>query len=143
MVTEAGFAPYEYYDGGEVVGVDVDIAKEIAKYLGKTLVVKDIAFDSIINEVKTGKADFGGTAFCESKTVAAGGYIGFKDLLTEILTFFKTKKVPVTEQETIEIFTFMEASNQSKRLGGKPVSMQETLERCTKAAQKVLKAKKY
>lgn len=59
MVTEAGFAPYEYYENGEVVGVDVDIAKEIAKYLGKTLVVKDIAFDSIINEVKTGKADFG------------------------------------------------------------------------------------
>lgn len=59
MVTEAGFAPYEYYENGEVVGVDVDIAREIAKYLGKTLVVKDIAFDSIINEVKTGKADFG------------------------------------------------------------------------------------
>lgn len=59
MVTEAGFAPYEYYENGEVVGVDVDIDREIAKYLGKTLVVKDIAFDSIINEVKTGKADFG------------------------------------------------------------------------------------
>lgn len=59
MVTEAGFAPYEYYENGEVVGVDVDIAREIAKYLGKKLVVKDIAFDSIINEVKTGKADFG------------------------------------------------------------------------------------
>ena len=59
MVTEAGFAPYEYYENGEIVGVDVDIAKEIAKALGKTLVVKDIAFDSIINEVKTGKADFG------------------------------------------------------------------------------------
>ena len=59
MVTEAGFAPYEYYENCEVVGVDVDIAKEIAKYLGKKLVVKDIAFDSIINEVKTGKADFG------------------------------------------------------------------------------------
>ena len=59
MVTEASFAPYEYYENGEVVGVDVDIAKEIAKYLGKKLVVKDIAFDSIINEVKTGKADFG------------------------------------------------------------------------------------
>lgn len=59
MVTEACFAPYEYYENGEVVGVDVDIAREIAKYLGKKLVVKDIAFDSIINEVKTGKADFG------------------------------------------------------------------------------------
>lgn len=59
MVTEAGFAPYEYYENGEIVGVDVDIAKEIAKELGKELVIKDVAFDSIINEVKTGKADFG------------------------------------------------------------------------------------
>ena len=31
MVTEAGFAPYEYYDNGEIVGVDVDIANEIAR----------------------------------------------------------------------------------------------------------------
>ncbi len=67
MVTEAGFAPYEYYENGEVVGVDVDIAKEIAKYLGKTLVVKDIAFDSIINEVKTGKADFGAAGISYSE----------------------------------------------------------------------------
>ena len=59
MVTEAGCAPYEYYENGEIVGVDVDIAKEIAKELGKELVIKDIAFDSIINEVRTGKADIG------------------------------------------------------------------------------------
>ena len=59
MVTEAGFAPYEYYDNNEIVGVDIDIAKEIAKELNKNLVVKDVAFDSIINEVKSGKADFG------------------------------------------------------------------------------------
>ena len=59
MVTEAGFAPYEYYENGEVVGVDIDIAREIAKELDKKLVIKDIDFHSIINEVKTGKADFG------------------------------------------------------------------------------------
>lgn len=59
MVTEAGFAPYEYYSDGTIVGVDVDIAKEIAKELGKKLVVKDVAFDSIIHEVKSGKADIG------------------------------------------------------------------------------------
>ncbi len=59
MVTEAGFAPYEYYDNNEIVGVDIDIANEIAKELNKKLVVKDVAFDSIINEVKSGKADFG------------------------------------------------------------------------------------
>ena len=34
MVTEAGFAPYEYYDDGEIVGVDIDIAREIAKEMG-------------------------------------------------------------------------------------------------------------
>lgn len=58
MVTEAGFAPYEYYEGGEIVGVDIEIAKEIANYMGKELVVKDIDFDAIINELNSGKADF-------------------------------------------------------------------------------------
>lgn len=58
MVTEAGFAPYEYYEDGEIVGVDIDIAKEIAKYFNKDLVVRDIDFDSIINELNSGKADF-------------------------------------------------------------------------------------
>ena len=58
LVTEAGFAPYEYYENGKIVGVDIDIAIEIANYIGKELVVKDIAFDSIINELNSGKADF-------------------------------------------------------------------------------------
>ncbi len=59
VATEAGFAPYEYYEAGEIVGVDIDIAREIAKKLNKELVIKDVAFDSIINEVKSGKADIG------------------------------------------------------------------------------------
>lgn len=58
MVTEAGFAPYEFYEDGQIVGVDVEVAKEIAKELGKELEIKDVAFDSIINELKSGKADF-------------------------------------------------------------------------------------
>ena len=69
MVTEAGFAPYEYYENGEIVGVDIDIAKEIVKYLGKELVIKDVSFDSIINEVKSGKSDFGaaGISYTEER----------------------------------------------------------------------------
>lgn len=60
MATEAGFAPYEYYgEGNKIVGVDVDIANEIAKALGKELVVSDMNFDSILNAVSSGKADFG------------------------------------------------------------------------------------
>lgn len=69
MVTEAGFAPYEYYADGKIVGVDVEIAKEIAKDLGKKLVVKDVSFDSIIHEVKSGKADIGiaGISYTEER----------------------------------------------------------------------------
>lgn len=58
LATEAGFAPYEFYQDGEIVGVDIDIAKEIAKRLDKELVIKDVSFDFLINEVKSGKADF-------------------------------------------------------------------------------------
>ncbi|MBQ6323707.1 MAG: ABC transporter permease subunit [Bacilli bacterium] len=59
LATEAGFAPYEYYQDGNIVGVDIDIANEIAKELNMKLIIKDVAFDSIINEVKTGKSDLG------------------------------------------------------------------------------------
>ena len=58
LATEAGFAPYEFYQDGEIVGVDIDIAKEIAKELDKKLDIKDVSFDFLINEVKSGKADF-------------------------------------------------------------------------------------
>lgn len=59
MATEAGFRPYEYYEGTEIVGVDVDIAREIAAAMGKELVVEHMEFGSIIPAVNSGKADFG------------------------------------------------------------------------------------
>lgn len=58
LATEAGFSPYEFYQGSKIVGVDIDIAREIAKDMGKELVVKDVSFDFLINEIKSGKADF-------------------------------------------------------------------------------------
>lgn len=59
MATNAYFAPYEYYDGSDIVGIDVDIAKAIADKLGMELEVVDIEFDSIITGVQTGKYDMG------------------------------------------------------------------------------------
>lgn len=59
MATNAEFPPYEYYDGQDVVGIDVEIAQAICDKLGKELVVEDMAFDSIIAAVDSGKADFG------------------------------------------------------------------------------------
>lgn len=59
MATNAAFEPYEYYEGDTVVGIDVDMAQAVCDKLGYELEIEDIEFDSIINEVKSGKADMG------------------------------------------------------------------------------------
>lgn len=57
MVTEATFPPYEFREGNQIVGIDVDLMREVAKKIGKELVVEDMSFDSVISAVVTGKAD--------------------------------------------------------------------------------------
>ncbi len=59
MFTEAGFAPYEFLYNNEIVGVDIEIMKEVAKELGVKLVIEDVSFDTICTSVSTGKADVG------------------------------------------------------------------------------------
>lgn len=59
MATNAEFPPYEYLDGSDFKGIDIEIAQAIADDLGKELVIEDMAFDSIITAVQSGKADIG------------------------------------------------------------------------------------
>ncbi len=59
MATNAEFPPYEYHEGEEIVGIDVEIAEAIANEMGRELVIEDMNFDSIIMAVTTGKADIG------------------------------------------------------------------------------------
>ena len=59
MATEGTFPPYEYYDNGQLVGIDIEVAGAIAEKLGMTLETTDIAFDSIIPGVQAGKYDIG------------------------------------------------------------------------------------
>ncbi len=59
MATNAAFPPYEYIEGGEIVGIDAEIAAAIAKELGLELQIDDMEFDSITEAVKGGKADIG------------------------------------------------------------------------------------
>lgn len=59
MATNAEFPPYEYKEGEKFAGIDVEIAEAIADELGMKLEIEDIAFDSIIAEVNSGKADMG------------------------------------------------------------------------------------
>lgn len=61
MTTNAMFPPYESVDETtkKVVGVDADMAQAIADKLGMELAIEDIAFDSVIPNVTSGKADIG------------------------------------------------------------------------------------
>ncbi|MCR5353898.1 MAG: ABC transporter substrate-binding protein [Clostridiales bacterium] len=59
MATNAYFKPYEFYEGDKIVGIDAEIAEEIAKKLGKELVIEDMEFSTIITAVQEGSVDFG------------------------------------------------------------------------------------
>ena len=59
VATNAEFPPYEYKEGQDFVGIDVDIVNAIANKLGKKLEVLDIAFDAVLPAVVSGKADLG------------------------------------------------------------------------------------
>lgn len=58
MSTNAEFEPFEYKDGEKIVGIDLEISQKIADKLGVELKVNDVAFDSLIPEITSGKADF-------------------------------------------------------------------------------------
>ena len=92
--------------------------------------------------IKEGPAIYGGTAYTPKGSIAAGGYEGYKVLLDQILTFFKTGVAPISKEETIEIFTFMKASNMSKEQNGKIVTMEEAYRKGLKDAQKLIKTYK-
>lgn len=59
LATSADFPPYEYIEGNDYAGIDIEIAGLIAEKLGRELVVENMNFNSIINAVQTGKADIG------------------------------------------------------------------------------------
>jgi len=76
--------------------------------------------------LRRGKQDYGGNAFGEKGIKSLGEFKGYDPLLKEIIKFFKTNIPPVSAEETLELFTFMEAADESKRRGGLSVSMAET-----------------
>ena len=57
MGTNATFKPFEYKEGGQVVGFDVDLAREIAKDLGAELKIEDMSFDGLLPALEGGRID--------------------------------------------------------------------------------------
>ena len=90
--------------------------------------------------IRKNKADFGAVVFGSKAIVQSGREGGYEELCREIGRFFKTRKVPVQPEETIEIIAFMEAADESKRQGGAPVALAGVLAKAkAEAAAKVTK----
>lgn len=60
--TNAFFAPFEFYEGREIVGVDVEIVKRVAEKLGKEIRIENVEFDVIIDNVEAGRIADAGAA---------------------------------------------------------------------------------
>lgn len=60
--TNAFFAPFEFYENRKIVGVDIDIIDRVAKKLNKTIQVKNVEFDVIIDNVEAGRIADAGAA---------------------------------------------------------------------------------
>ena len=80
---------------------------------------------------RTGKGGYGGTAFGTKETRVIGPYQGYRPLVVEIVKFFRTGKPPIDASETLEIYAFMEAADESTRRGGSPVRLTEVLAEST------------
>lgn len=90
--------------------------------------------------IRSNRADYGAVAFGSKRIIHAGKEGGYEELCREIGRFFKTGKSPVAAEETIEIFAFMEAADESKQQGGAPVSLAKVLAKAkTEAAARMPK----
>lgn len=91
-----------------------------------------------VRATRTGKSQYGGYAFTDKGIVSTGQYQGYEPLLIEILNFFETGVPPVTEKETLEIFTFIDAADKSKHTG-KVISMDKVYKTRVKKAKQLIR----
>lgn len=88
--------------------------------------------------MRTGKSGYGGTAFGTNGVSEIGPYGGYDPLVRVIVEFFRTGKEPIGRDETLEIYTFMEAADESGRQGGAPVAMADVLNNAKQIAAQTL-----
>lgn len=101
MATNAAFPPYESVEGNEIIGIDPEIAKLIADDIGRELVIEDMAFDSIIAAVQSGKADIAMAGLTVTEDRKQN--INFSDPYTEAAQVIVVKKdSPVASPDDLE-----------------------------------------
>ena len=88
--------------------------------------------------LRDGAKDYGLIVFSESKIDVGGKYEGYAPLVEEIAQLFSGGAVPVNSSESIELFAFMEAADESKRKGGVPVRIDDVMVKATAEAVDLL-----
>ena len=81
---------------------------------------------------------YGGKAVGEKGEADIGKFDGYEVLLESVVKMFRTGKAQVSAEETLELYTFMEAADESKRQGGAEVKLADVL---AKARAEVAKGK--
>ena len=84
--------------------------------------------------MKKDNAGYGFLAIGSNRIAFKAGFSGYEPAAEQICEFFRSGKAPVSREETIEVLAFMEAADESKRLGGKPIAIREIIERAEQAA---------
>jgi|GEM_PF-131857 len=90
--------------------------------------------------LRDGKTDYGLVVFGESTIEVGGKYEGYAPLVDQIAKSFAGDDVPIASDETIEMFAFMEAADESKRQGGSPVKIADVMAKATASAEKLVAA---
>ena len=80
--------------------------------------------------------NYGGTVYGTRGVRTLGEFVGYDPMLKEIIKYFNTGVSPVSPEETIEIFTFMEAADESKRRGGAAVNLAEVRKKALSQVKK-------
>jgi len=80
-----------------------------------------------VRGLRSSEHSYGGTVFAEKKIVALPMGSDYTPMLKAIALFFATRRPPVPEDETIEIYAFMSAADRSKAQGGRPVLIADVL----------------
>ena len=91
--TNAEFPPYESYEDGQIVGIDMDIMRAVSDELAMELKIEDMAFDSIIPAISTGKVDIVAAGF--TVTEERKKNVNFTD------TYTTSKQVIIVKDDTV------------------------------------------
>lgn len=120
--TSADYPPYEFHKSingkDEIVGFDIEVAREIAKDLGVTLEIKDMKFDGLLAALDQGVIDL--VVAGMSPTPERAKSVDFSDV------YYQSKQMLVVRAEDKDVITSKDAMS-GKTIGVQKGAIQETI----------------